>query len=225
MSPLPTSLARTLSDSLAPVVDLVYPPRCPLCGDGLGAQEGLCLSCWSGLEVPTGEDDHAAAPVSAATLYNDTARKLVLAFKHGRKIALAPMLAKMMAARLPALDGDWLAVPVPLHRTRLWHRGYNQSALLARELSRATGARLLVDGLVRTRRTPSLGGLGRGARAQALSGAIAANERRIGELRGSQIVLVDDVLTSGATSNACVAALRQAGAKRVRIACFSRVPQ
>jgi ComF family protein len=240
-----------LLEPVAPLIDLIYPPRCPLCGEGLAAQAGLCAACWSTLAIP-GEpacalcqrpfgdgvvDGTICAPcladrprhdgIAAGTLYNDASRKLVLAFKHGRRIALAPMLARIVAARLPPQvvehGGEWLAVPVPLHRSRLWRRGFNQSALLAREIARTSGAKLLVDGLVRRKATPVLGGLGRKARARALSGAIAANPRRSDSLRGARIVLVDDVMTSGATTHACVSALKRAGAHKVVIACFARV--
>ena len=236
-----------LLEPVAPLIDLIYPPRCPLCGEGLAAQAGLCAACWSTLAIP-GEPACAlcqrpfgdgAAPgtvcapclaepprhdgIAAGTLYNEASRKLVLAFKHGRRIALAPMLARIVAARLPPLDGEWLAVPVPLHRWRLWRRGFNQSALLAREIGRTSGAALVVDGLVRRKPTPVLGGLGRKARARALSGAIAANPKRVDQLKGARIVLVDDVMTSGATTNACVSALKRAGAQKVIVACFARV--
>jgi ComF family protein len=133
------------------------------------------------------------------------------------------MLAKLIAARLPRADGLRLIVPVPLHRGRLWHRGYNQAALLGRELSRMGHGTLCVDGLVRTKATPSLGGLGKKARAKALSGAVKINPKRARVLNDADIVLVDDVLTSGATSAACVKALKSADAKSVMIACFSRV--
>ena len=236
------------AQALAPLIDLVYPPRCPLCGEAIADQKGLCLACWSELVIPgdpacvacqrplpgiaAGEHTQCANclaepprhdGMTAGTLYNDASRKLVLAYKHGRKIALAPMLARLIAARLPELDGEWLLVPVPLHRNRLWQRGFNQSALIARELARLTGHDLLVDGLVRTRSTPSLGGLGRGDRANALKDAIAPNAVRAAQLAGSQVLLVDDVMTSGATSDACLSALREAGAAQVRIACFARV--
>lgn len=233
---------------LAPVVDLVFPPRCPLCGEGLAAQSGLCAACWADLVIPgqpsclrcqrpfgdqvAGESICApclADPprhdgIAAGTLYNDASRKLVLAFKHGHRIALAPMLARIIAAQLPAEVGeDWLYVPVPLHRWRLWSRGFNQSVLLARGLQEQRGGRLLVDALVRKKATPVLGGLGRKARARALQGAFAVNPSRMQSLRGARIVLVDDVLTSGATTAVCVSALKRAGADKVVIACFARV--
>ena len=236
-----------LLEPVAPLIDLIYPPRCPLCGEGLAAQGGLCASCWQELAIP-GEPACAlcqrpfaggmpqgtiCAPclaqpprhdgIAAGTLYNHASRKLVLAFKHGRRIALAPLLARLVAARLPELDGEWLAVPVPLHRLRLWRRGFNQSALLAREIARLSGAEVLVDGLVRRKATPMLGGLGRKARARALAGAIAVHPRRAARLKGARVLLVDDVMTSGATSDACVAALKRAGAERVVVACFARV--
>ncbi len=241
------SIVALLRESLAPAVDLVYPPRCPLCGEAIEQQSGLCGTCWTSLAIPgkpacghcqrpfraNQPDGSLCAPclerrprhdgIAAATLYNDASRRLVLAFKHGRRIALAPMLARLMLARLPELNDEWLIVPVPLHRWRLWRRGYNQAALLARELARTSGAGLLVDALIRTRTTRALGGLGRRARQRTLAGAIAANTHRKDQVRGRKILLVDDVLTSGATSNACVALLKRAGAREVVIACFARV--
>lgn len=209
-----------LAASVAPLVNLIFPPRCPGCGLALAAQDGLCVSCWDQLDRP---DPGATGGVIAATLYGPVSRKLVLAFKHGGRIALAPMLARMIVSRLPELSGDWLVVPVPLHRGRLWRRGYNQAALLAREMARATGHGLLVDALHRRRATPSLGGLGRQQRAMALNGAIVATPRHAARLNGRSVVLVDDVLTSGATTRACAAALRQAGVRQVIVATFARV--
>lgn len=237
-----------LKQALAPLVDLVYPPRCPLCGEGIGTQSGLCTACWAELVIP-GEmsclscqqpvepEDAGLCPqcrahppahdgITAATLYTEPAKRLVVAFKHGRKIALAALLARLIAARLPGLEDDWLVVPVPLHRWRLWQRGFNQSALLATELARLRGYRPLVDGLIRRRNTTSLSQsrLGRAARAQLMAGAIEVNRAQAGAIAGAQVLLVDDVVTSGATTDACLAALQAAGASKVRIACFARVP-
>ncbi|MGN6497661.1 MAG: double zinc ribbon domain-containing protein [Tsuneonella sp.] len=242
-------VSKQIGEGLAPLVDLIFPPRCPLCGEAIGAQTGLCGACWAELVIPGepacaqcqrpfGEDSAleagaicapclAAPPrhdgIAAGTLYTEGSRKLVLSFKHGRRIALAPMLAGLIAARLPPLTGEWLVVPVPLHRWRLWSRGYNPAALLAGEIARRTGQRLLVDGLVRRKRTPMLGGLGRTARTRALSGALAAHPRRREVLHGANVVLVDDVLTSGATTDACTRVLKRAGAAKVIVACFARV--
>lgn len=237
-----------LRESIAPLVDLVYPPRCPACGDAIARQDGLCAQCWAGLVLPSEPAcaacqrpfavdqiaEGALCPaclvdpprhdgIVAAALYNDTARKLVLAYKHGRRIGLAPMLARLVAARMPGLEGEWLLVPVPLHRWRLWRRGFNQAALLAHNLGRELAQPVLVDALVRRKPTPTLGGLGRKERSRALRGAIVADRRHLAALDGAQVILVDDVLTSGATSDACVAALRRAGAAKVKIACCARV--
>jgi ComF family protein len=240
-----------LIQTLAPLIDLAFPPRCPLCGEGLLAQTGLCASCWNELVIP-GEpscslcqrpfpeglaDGAICAPclveaprhdgIAAGTLYNDASRRLVLSFKSGRRIALAPLMARLMAARMTVrmigADSGWLLVPVPLHRWRLWRRGFNQSALLAGEIAMIKGMTLEVDALLRKKATPTLGGLGSKARARALSGAISVNPRAAERLKGANIVLVDDVLTSGATSGACVRTLKRAGAQRVVIACFARV--
>jgi ComF family protein len=233
---------------LNPVIDFVFPPRCPLCGAGVHAHAGLCGSCWSDLSIP-GEPScvrcnrpfgegvvHGAtcgpcladpprhAGIAAATLYNDASRKLVLAFKHGSRLGLAPMMARLMVAKVaPVADDTWLVVPVPLHRWRLWRRGYNQAAVLAREIARSLGGTLAVDALTRRKPTASLGGLGRRARLRELSGAIALFGKSADLVRGRNVLLVDDVLTSGATSDACVGVLLRAGASKVVVSCFARV--
>lgn len=237
-----------IAEGLKPVVDLVYPPRCPCCGDVIATQGGLCVDCWSELDAPgepacescqrplghgtVGKPGGCRAcrerlprhsGIMAATLYNDASRKLVLSFKHGGKISLAPLLGRLMAARIPDPEGlPPVIVPVPLHRLRLWQRGFNQSAFLAQELARAGKGDLMVDALIRRKSTPSLGGLGSEERRKVLEGAIVVRGRIADRIAGREVVLVDDVLTSGATSNACVAALLAAKACSVRIACFAR---
>lgn len=252
-APSKTQALARVARQLAPLVDLVFPPRCPLCGDALARQDGLCAPCWSTLVIP-GEpacskcqrplsdplglaeaaesglvcgpcmaDPPRHAGVHAATLYTAPSRRLVLSLKHGRHLALADLLARLMLARIPPLEGCWLVVPVPLHRWRLWSRGFNQSAELARRIARARGLPLVVDGLLRRKRTPSLGGLDKRQRAEVLHGAITAAPSRLAAIHGANVLLIDDVLTSGATSDACVRALQKAGAGQIRIACFARV--
>lgn len=184
-------------------------------GSAPAARSEHCFACR--------EDPPRHAGIIAATLYDDASRQLILAFKHGGKIALAPLLARLIAARMDqAAEGMPLLIPVPLHRLRLWQRGYNQSALLARELAKAGKGELLVDALLRRKRTPSLGGLGSEERRLVLEGAIAVRRGAAARLSGRDVILVDDVLTSGATSNACVDALLGAGARSVKVACFAR---
>lgn len=241
-------VAPIIAESFAPLVDLLFPPRCPLCGEAIAEQTGLCAACWSELVIP-GEPSCAScqrplpgsiasdeaqcaaclksppvhAGIAAGTLYNEASRQLVLKFKHGRKIAMAPMLARLIAGRLPPSVNERIFIPVPLHWTRLWQRGFNQSALLAGELAKLAGGEVLVDGLERVRRTPSLGGLGRRERERTLAGAIRVRGNRRAAIKDADVVLVDDVLTSGATSQACVKVLKRAGARSVTIACFARV--
>lgn len=241
-------IGRRLARAASPVVNFIYPPRCPLCGEGIARGPGLCADCWAELEIPgepscshcqiplpEGEagascrvciaSPPAHAGIVAATMYNEAARKLVLRFKHGGRIGLAALMGRLIAGRLVHAPTEAVLVPVPLHRVRLWMRGYNQAALLAHRLGEITGHAVLVDALRRTRATPKLGGLGRAARAKALRGSIIANPGRVTEIRGRHVILVDDVLTSGATSAACTRVLLEAGASSVRIACFARVPE
>lgn len=237
---------------VVPVIDLVFPPRCLACAARVAQHGGLCVACWGSLDMPgtpacgacqmpfgggvpeggwcgrcrAEEPRHAG--IIAAAAYGSVARDLVLALKHGRRLGLADWMARMIAARLgqgagAEVNADWLIVPVPLHRGRLWRRGFNQSALIAAALARQTNTRLVVDGLLRVKSTPSLGPLGSAERVHALAGAIASNPHRGWVLAGADVLLVDDVLTSGATSNACIAALHAAGAGRVVVACFARV--
>lgn len=235
------------SIGLGPLADFLYPPRCPLCGDAIEAQSGLCVGCWSSLAIP-GEpacsycqrplpngasSGSQCAPcmasepkhngIAAATLYNETSRQLVLRFKHGGRISLATMMARQILARLGELPEKTVLVPVPLHRWRLWRRGYNQAGLLAQEIGRLSQREVVVDALRRVKPTPALGGLGRKARVKALAGAIVANPAASKMLLNRPVILVDDVLTSGATTDACTRVLLRAGAANVQIACFARV--
>lgn len=231
-------LTKEIKGGLRPLVDLVYPPRCPSCGAATATQGSLCSDCWGELEFPTNYATPEGARHSgiiAATIYNDMSRTLVLKFKHGGKIALAPLLGTMLASRIHNDEGERgeegargdagkppLIIPVPLHRTRIWQRGFNQSAMLAREVAKAGKGELILDALIRQKRTPSLGNMSAQERQAVLAGAIAVRARARPLIEARRVILIDDVLTSGATSDACVEALLNAGAISVQIGCFAR---
>jgi ComF family protein len=234
------------------VLDWVLPPRCAGCGAITGAGAGFCADCFGQLHIigppacarcdrpfAQAQGDGAlcgaclADPprwqrTRAALAYGPLPRAVVLKLKYGRRVALAQLAARLMAPRLPARDPDavphdWRLVPVPLHRWRLWQRGFNQSAEIARALAKTSGQAMIPDLLLRTRATPTLRGLGRKARASAVRGAFTVNPRHAPVLKDAHILLIDDVLTSGATADACTAALLKGGAARVELLVFARV--
>jgi len=153
--------------------------------------------------------------------YGDIARRIALRLKYGRRLVYAETMARQMARLLP--HGADLMVPVPLHRWRIWSRGFNQSLLIARALERNSGVPVARDLLLRTRATAPLRGLGRRQRAKTVKGVFAIRQGSAGQLDGKSVVLVDDVHTSGATADACARALLAAGADRVTVVCWARV--
>ncbi len=197
-------------------------PCCAACGvpfdaGPLAGADGLCVRC----QIAPPAFDRARA----ALRYDPAARRLILPFKHGDRVELAKALAPMMArAGAELLRGTDLLVPVPLHRWRLFRRRYNQAALLARALARISALPAVPDALVRTRRTAPLGGKGAGDRRAEVEGAFAVRPSRIARIAGCRVLLVDDVMTSGATASACALALKAAGAKRVDVLAAARVP-
>lgn len=136
-------------------------------------------------------------------------------------------MGRFLALRFAAagIEGlvDPLVIPVPLHFSRLWKRGYNQSVILAKAFAVEKGWEFAPDALRRIRRTPSLDGLGRTERRACLDGAIVVSAKARAGIAKRPVVLVDDVVTSGATTDACIAALKAVGASRVVIGCFARV--
>jgi ComF family protein len=200
----------------------VTQPFCRRCGvpfvyAAQGGPDGLCPDC----RVNPPHYDRARA----AFRYDEQARKLVLGLKHGDRTELAISLARHMARAGAALlaEAD-LLVPVPLHRRRLFHRRYNQSALLAAALARQTGRIFVPDALQRSRATVSLGERSAAERARIVAGAIRVRPRRISQIAGRRVVLIDDVMTSGATANECAEALRAAGAAAIDVLVAARVP-
>lgn len=230
------------------IVDTILPPRCLACGTVVADPGTVCSDCWRGiaflgppwcaccgLPFPYDAGDGALCGDCArerppydrarsAMVYDDASRDLILAFKHADRTdaaaAFGDWLARAGAEILPGTD---LIVPVPLHRRRLLARRYNQSALLALALSKRTGVPALVDGLVRTRATPSQGRLNRAQRQRNVQGAFSVRPARKTRIAGKSVLLVDDVLTTGATLGACARALRRGGAARVDVVTIARV--
>ena len=157
----------------------------------------------------------------AAVAYGDLSRSIAIKLKYGRKVALARTMARYMAPLISKDGGAPILIPVPLHRTRLWQRGFNQSALVARELAKATGLRSKERLLRRVKRTPALQGMSLSQRRKTVAGAF--NVDPSAELAGRTVVLIDDVLTTGSTANACARALKLAGAGRVELVSWARV--
>ncbi len=157
-------------------------------------------------------------------LYADRARQLVLALKHGDRPDIArPAGAWLARAARPLLAPDTLIAPVPLHWTRLLRRRYNQAALLAKSLAARTGTEICPDLLIRPRRTPMLDHAGFDRRFEILRDAIAAHPRHRQRMAGRPVLLVDDVMTSGATLSACATVCQAAGAGRVDVVALARV--
>jgi ComF family protein len=230
-------------------VDLVLPHRCALCGTILGTERGLCGACWAELRFvtppwcsvcgrPYDEDDagidpcglcRAAPPTlrrtRAALAYDDRSRRLVVAFKHYGRLSLRPLFGLWLA--LPAaelLDEVDLIAPVPLHRRRLMERGFNQAALLAAGLERPDGPRHVPDLLQRTRATASQQGLGaRARRSNVTAAAFRVHPAHRELVADRRVVVVDDVLTTGATLDACARTLLRAGARAVDGLALARV--
>lgn len=157
-------------------------------------------------------------------MYNGNGRKLVLALKHGdRKEIARPAAFWMALAVADTVTDNPLIVPVPLHWTRMVRRRYNQSALLAKALSKQMQVGWCPDLLKRVRSTQSLDGLGRSERYALLQDAIIVNPKRQTQIIGRDVLIVDDVLTSGATLSACTEALLTAGAREIRVVTLARV--
>ena len=231
------------------VIRAIYPAQCVACETQTQAENGLCGSCWRetrfidgticdscGTPLP-GESDGQrlqcddcmviARPWDrgrAALIYTGIGRKLVLGLKHGDRTDLAQPVGLWMARLARALiHPDTIVVPVPLHRLRLVRRRYNQAALLAQVIARDLQRPVCVDALLRPRKTAPLEGHSRDARFAALSGQITANPRQQAQIAGKHVLLVDDVMTSGATLAACTEALLHGGAAGVSTITLARV--
>ena len=221
---------RVIQSGLRQVLDFAL-LRCAGCGAIVDEVNSFCPPCWTQVQflgdrgcltcgMPLeATDAELCAPCMAkppriqrtrsAVAYDDLSRSIAIRLKYGRKVALVRR------------EEEAILVPVPLHRGRLWQRGFNQAALVARELAKATGHRDDPRLLRRVKRTPPLKGMSLAQRRSVVAGAFKVASAT--ELEGRTVVLVDDVLTTGSTANACAKALQRAGAGRVELVSWARV--
>jgi len=230
-----------------PILDFALPPRCPGCGAVTEEPHRFCLACWSSLSflgepccakcaLPFDYGDASEAVLCgrclaeppaydrlrAAVAYGEISRKVALKLKYGGRPGIAATIARFMERHVePGTEA--VLVPVPLHRWRIWRRGYNQSALIAGALAGRTGLEARLDVVERVKRTPPLRGMGPRERRDAVRGAFRVDKKRRAELKGRAVIVIDDVYTSGATANACARVLKRAGAAEVNILCWARV--
>jgi ComF family protein len=224
------------------VLDFALPPRCAGCGCIVADVHSFCTECWTeveflgetgcvtcGLPLQATEAQTCGiclakppriARTRAAVAYDDLSRSLAIRLKYGRKVAIARTMARYMAP-LVAHSPEPILVPVPLHRSRLWQRGFNQSALVARELSRRLKVPADSLALCRSRRTPPLKGMSPLQRRKTVAGAFEVRNKAA--VAGKTVILIDDVLTTGSTAEACARTLQRAGAARVELITWARV--
>jgi ComF family protein len=224
-------------------LDFALPPRCAGCGTIVSDVHSFCADCWTGVEfLGDGGCATCGLPLEAtqmdtcgvclakpprisrtraAVAYGDLSRGLAIRLKYGRKVAIARTMARYMAPLIGGAEGDPLLVPVPLHRSRLWQRGFNQSALVARELSRTLKLPTNAVALRRLKRTPPLKGMSFVQRRKTVAGAFKVADQAA--VAGRTVILVDDVLTTGSTAEACARVLQRAGAARVELITWARV--
>lgn len=228
-------------------LDIALPTLCVACREPVDG-EGVCAECWAKLSfieppycprlgIPFVYDPGpellsmeaianppAYARARAAVRYDDVARSLVHALKYQDRTDLAPTMGRWMArAGRELLKEADVLIPVPLHWRRGWSRRYNQSGALARVIERHSGVRLASEALRRVRRTEQQIGLSRTQRASNVQGAFKVAPERNGDVAGRRVILIDDVLTSGATIDACARALLRAKAASVDVLVFARV--
>ncbi|WP_240616720.1 ComF family protein [Sphingorhabdus sp. YGSMI21] len=230
-----------------PILDFALPPRCPICGVTVETDNHFCLSCWQQLDFVAkpwcaacglplvfdhpGEnlcakclvDRPAHDGVRAVVRYDDLSSLIAMRLKYGTRLGLAKLIAEQLQKHVADHADNAILVPVPLHRSRLWRRGFNQSVLIGREIARSSGIALDHDVIIRSKVTPPLRGMSGQQRRKTVDRAFALRPEAQQILAGKSVLLVDDVYTSGSTSNACARLLKKAGANQVLVFCWARV--
>ncbi len=229
------------------IVDFALPPRCPVCGVTVEANHRFCLGCWQRLDFLsepwcaacgrpfafeqaknakcasclTKPPDHDG--VRAVVAYDNDSASLAMGLKYRARLGFADMIANHMSRFIDEDLMDSIIVPVPLHRWRLWSRGFNQSALIGRSLGKKHDISMRTDLLIRNKATPPLRSMSSRQRQRIVSNAFQVPDSGQKLVSGKSIILVDDVYTSGSTTNTCAKSLKQAGARQVVVFCWARV--
>lgn len=251
MNILAARLARWGCGWAGAVLDTLLPPQCLACDAPVGGQGQFCAVCFSaahfivepccrscgspfahasegqenGLCLYCHDDPPPWSRARAALQYDALSKRVVLPLKYGDRTELATSLGAMMVrAGRVLLDGADTLVPVPLHRRKLLSRRFNQAVLLANAVGRRSGVPVVPDALERSRFTKPLGALPVGARHDEVEGAFTLRAGRGGWVAGRRVLLIDDVLTTGATCRACTKVLLAAGAAQVDVLVAARVP-
>ncbi len=229
-------------------LDVVLPFRCAACGEIVDGEPGFCAPCWKQLrfitrphcgqccepfDLPVPDNTRCGAclaqppPWSAARAvwrYDSSAREPILRLKYGDRTDLVGLFARHLDTKLNDLaDGNSLLVPVPLHRWRLFRRTFNQSALLAQALHRTSGIALSLTAVRRVKPTRPQQGLSRTERLANVRAAFQVPPGERAVIKGKTIILIDDVVTTGATLDACARVLLRYGAADVRVLTLARV--
>ena len=229
------------------LINFIYPPACPLCDTPVSIHGELCADCWMSFDwisgakcarcgypfstawenngvylCPTCASGNGELDwIRCACVYDDVSRSVMLPFKHGGRINYARFMSRAMIWALRDIDVDAdLVMPIPLARRRLFHRGYNQATLLARPIAKALGIPIDYDSVHRKYR-PDMGHKNARERASNIHGVFSVV--RPDNIRGKRILLVDDVMTTGATLSELRRELVRAGAVAVYGVTFCRI--
>lgn len=241
-------MKKQLKFAVSRAIDLILPPRCVFTGEIVGEQGAIMPEIWTKLQfisepmcaccgVPfafemSGNarcanclgDPPSYGRARAALIYDDVSRDLILKFKHADQThAVISFIPWMMRAGEALLQDSDVILPVPLNRWRLFKRKYNQAALIAAALSRKSQRPWLPLALQRVRPTASQGHMKPSERAKNVKGAFAVRAKDLPRLQGKSVLLVDDVLTTGATVKECIKVLLAAGCKEVNVLTLARV--